>query len=289
MSKNIVVDTLSFCHQEGFYGFLLGIVQYIPTVLFFGSFFWFLVRKDHLFLYLILSLKYTWLLCIILKYLIFPYIIPSDENGIWGKNCSNFIPSFNGYLVYVFYKIFYPSIDLYNSNTNMTVDIGSIYPNIDITQTFLYLCYFYTFVILSKPKQIHWVVILTWFILPLIPLNSLLIKMDTVGSVIFSVALGSTCGILFYNLFFRVGLQYIKDRENGKRKISFFTKFILCHWPTTTTTTEDENNLEDEKYEEELFINQKNGGKNFLLMQPHFYINQLKTSHMYKQIIYKPS
>jgi len=248
----IIVDTLSFCHQDGFYGFILGLMQYIPIILFFGSFFWFLVQRDYLFLYLILTLKYSWILCLILKYLILSYIIEDESTN---QLCGQFFPSLNRYVIYVIYKIFYPQTNFDPNNWGK----GSIYPNIDLTQTFVYLSYLYTFVILSKPKNIHWFVILTWFFFPFIPLNNLLIRVDTIGSTFFSIGLGSILGILFYRLFFFTGLRFIKQ-EITKKKVSILSKLILCHCSS--------NNDHDE---------------NDIIFNTSF-IHQLKSSYMYRDI-----
>jgi len=124
----IIVDTLSFCHYPGFFGFLLGIFQYIPTVLVIGSFFWSVVDRDSFFLSLALTMKIVWVFGLILKYVIFPFAIPSSI-AVVSSSCESFVPTFLNYVI----AIFIPN--------NQTLVQGSEFPQIDVLLTGVYLGY----------------------------------------------------------------------------------------------------------------------------------------------------
>jgi len=132
----IIIDTLSFCHYPGFFGYLLGLFQYLPTGLIIGIFFWSIACRDPFFLSLGLTMKITWWNGLLFKYFIIPFLIPSSV-VIVPTLCENYVPTFLTYVI----SIFFP-----NGNSNMIQ--GSEFPNIDVLQSGSYIgfvMFFYLF------------------------------------------------------------------------------------------------------------------------------------------------
>lgn len=142
-----VVYAMVFCHYPTVFGFFLGLVQYLPIILLFGSFFWALRRKDLFFINIVFTLKVTWVLGILLKYILIysgaVYQSPIDSIAINETarlvSCENYAPSF--------FDPFVQYISVYmadSSSINVTkLAQGNMhaFPHIDIMQSSVYLSY----------------------------------------------------------------------------------------------------------------------------------------------------
>lgn len=133
----MIIDILSFCHYSGFWGYLLGLFQYVPIGLFIGVFFWNIVHRDSFFLSLGITMKITWIFGIIFKYFIIPYWIPMTTFNSTIL-CDNYIPTFTSYIISLFF----------DKNTIMVN--ASSFPNIDVLQTGSYMGFILTYCLFWK-------------------------------------------------------------------------------------------------------------------------------------------
>jgi hypothetical protein len=139
-----LVETLVFCHYSTVFGTILGLFQYLPSILIFGSFFWSLKNRDPFFLSLGLVLKISWIVSILLKFFLFPVIIGSNitvSNATLpllnvDPKCDSYVPSLIGYVAQL----------LFSSN-NGKVFLGTEFPHIDILQTGIYDGYIMSYLI----------------------------------------------------------------------------------------------------------------------------------------------
>jgi len=132
-------ETIVFCHYPTFFGILLGLIQYLPTILVFGSFFWTIKTRDALFLCLGIVLEIIWFLGILLKYFLFPVIIGlplsiSSQNYTSNidPRCDSYIPSLLGYISVLFFE------SPHQNTTNGKLFLGTEFPHLDTLEAGVY-------------------------------------------------------------------------------------------------------------------------------------------------------
>ena len=239
----MVVDILNFCHYPGFFGYILGLFQYIPTGLFLGSFFWTLVYRDPFFLSLILTIWFTFWGGALLKYAILPFIIPSLAVHITDE-CSNYIASFFKYV---------GSIVFNDDKAN-----GSDFPNLDVLQTgayFAYILLYYTF--WKYPVQIK--PICGMILLCFVPWSFLAAGNGSVWTIITSQFIGMIFGGigLFASTYIYKSCLHQEELQEKTGNARSFLRKICFHWwciPGYIGASTEKDNDQTKKLRMSLFL-----------------------------------
>jgi hypothetical protein len=219
-----VVYAMAFCHYPTIFGYLLGLLQYVPIGLFIGSLFWALKIRDPFFINLILTLKLSWTLGIICKYgLLYAGVIPpmDDTLGINTTSklvaCDNYAPSFFDPFIEYAAVIFAPSPNTSGGNTfnvtKLTTNNINAFPHIDIMQNCIYLSYVSGFyVVWLYPIETFYLIALG--ILCIVPWSFIAARSVSAINAIMSVFVGVGIGLLSLWIGYR---KYRYTSENQQR------------------------------------------------------------------------
>lgn len=217
----IIIESLVFCHYPTFWGYLLGLFQYLPTGLVLGSFFWSLACREPFFLSLVLTLKIVWVLAIIMKYLLIPNLVPSSLLMLRNETlipCDSYIPTFLGYVSSLF---FFP-VTTTNSSfvtgniSSSTPIIGSDFPHIDVLQTGTYLgfvlgyCIYWSYPIYYAPA-------FGLLALAFVPWSFLSAGISSIPSIAASIYVGIFFGALGLIISYYVVYSCVMNKRNAKK------------------------------------------------------------------------
>lgn len=237
----IIVDTLSFCHYPGFFGYLLGLFQYVPTGLVIGIFFWSIAFRDAFFFSLAITMKFVWFGGLILKYFMIPFLIPLSVVTV-PSQCDSYVPTFLNYIS----SIFFPSPD------TTSVIQGSAFPNIDVLQTGAYLgfvlVYYYFW---SYP--LRWTPCIGLVMLTLVPWSFISSSGGVGGGAVWSVVASIYTGIILgsVGLFISYYTYYscLYDEIDQKNKKSCMARQCFHFWCGPSTLVSSEDTIIDEDLE----------------------------------------
>lgn len=183
----MIVETISFCHYDSPFGFLLGLFQYVPTILYFGSWFWIIYKRDALFVGLSIMMNIFWILSLVAKFVVGPII---TQPILTYNPCDSFIPSALGVIVGA---IFTPSTLINLNGTNILS--GTSFPHIDVLQAGIYNGYILTFIVAWQiGLKNNIVAIVGLFILSMVPWSFISSGVSTAAVVGFSYLTGIILG-----------------------------------------------------------------------------------------------
>ena len=191
-----VVDTFTFCHYPTFFGYLLGLFQYLPTILVLSVFFWSLASRDTFFLSLGLALKFGWILALLLKFAILPALVPTAIQDPTPDGCENYIPSILQYVT-----------NLVGGSVSATMSTGSDFPQIDVFQTGIYFGFVMTYLIVWLFPVSNFAM-LGLVSLSFVPWSFISAEVNTVLSIGLSFLFGGLIGVLALHLSAKIVLNH---------------------------------------------------------------------------------